>query len=406
METQILAKQRFELISWALDERLRRLLAASEAKVIGRGGVSQISKITGISRVTIHAGLKELDARDAESTEDLPVGKTRRQGGGRKKVTETSPEILKLLKDIVEPSTRGDPESPLLWTAKSLRTLASELAMLGYKISHETIGSLLEKIGYSLQANSKVLEGSKHPDRNQQFEFINNNAQEVQLSNNPVISVDTKKKELVGMYKNVGKTYRPKGNPEEVKVYDFVDEELGKANPYGVYDIGSNLGFVSVGTDHDTAVFAVDTIRRWWNTMGKERYPEASELMITADGGGSNGSRVRLWKLELQKFANEIGFPVRVSHFPPGTSKWNKIEHKMFSYISMNWRGRPLVTHEVIVNLIANTTTNSGLQINAELNRNTYPTGIKVSDLEFESINIKRNEFHGEWNYIISPQAP
>jgi len=397
METQILAKQRFELISWALDERLRRLLAASEAKVIGRGGVSQISKITGISRVTIHAGLKELDARDAESTEDLPVGKTRRQGGGRKKVTETSPEILKLLKDIVEPSTRGDPESPLLWTAKSLRTLASELAMLGYKISHETIGSLLEKIGYSLQANSKVLEGSKHPDRNQQFEFINNNAQEVQLSNNPVISVDTKKKELVGMYKNVGKTYRPKGNPEEVKVYDFVDEELGKANPYGVYDIGSNLGFVSVGTDHDTAVFAVDTIRRWWNTMGKERYPEASELMITADGGGSNGSRVRLWKLELQKFANEIGFPVRVSHFPPGTSKWNKIEHKMFSYISMNWRGRPLVTHEVIVNLIANTTTNSGLQINAELNRNTYPTGIKVSDLEFESINIKRNEFHGEW---------
>ena len=406
METQILAKQRFELISWALDERLRRLLAASEAKVIGRGGVSQISKITGISRVTIHAGLKELDARDAESTEDLPVGKTRRQGGGRKKVTETSPEILKLLKDIVEPSTRGDPESPLLWTAKSLRTLASELAMLGYKISHETIGSLLEKIGYSLQANSKVLEGSKNPDRNQQFEFINNNAQEVQLSNNPVISVDTKKKELVGMYKNVGKTYRPKGNPEEVKVYDFVDEELGKANPYGVYDIGNNLGFVSVGTDHDTAVFAVDTIRRWWNTMGKERYPEASELMITADGGGSNGSRVRLWKLELQKFANEIGFPVRVSHFPPGTSKWNKIEHKMFSYISMNWRGRPLVTHEVIVNLIANTTTNSGLQINAELNRNTYPTGIKVSDLEFESINIKRNEFHGEWNYIISPQAP
>jgi hypothetical protein len=406
METQILAKQRFELISWALDERLRRLLAASEAKVIGRGGVSQISKITGISRVTIHAGLKELDARDAESTEDLPVGKTRRQGGGRKKVTETSPEILKLLKDIVEPSTRGDPESPLLWTAKSLRNLSSELAMLGYKISHETIGSLLEKIGYSLQANSKVLEGSKHPDRNQQFEFINNNAQEVQLSNNPVISVDTKKKELVGMYKNVGKTYRPKGNPEEVKVYDFVDEELGKANPYGVYDIGSNLGFVSVGTDHDTAVFAVDTIRRWWNTMGKERYPEASELMITADGGGSNGSRVRLWKLELQKFANEIGFPVRVSHFPPGTSKWNKIEHKMFSYISMNWRGRPLVTHEVIVNLIANTTTNSGLQINAELNRNTYPTGIKVSDLEFESINIKRNEFHGEWNYIISPQAP
>ena len=406
METQILAKQRFELISWALDERLRRLLAASEAKVIGRGGVSQISKITGISRVTIHAGLKELDARDAESTEDLPVGKTRRQGGGRKKVTETSPEILKLLKDIVEPSTRGDPESPLLWTAKSLRTLASELAMLGYKISHETIGSLLEKIGYSLQANSKVLEGSKNADRNQQFEFINNNAQEVQLSNNPVISVDTKKKELVGMYKNVGKTYRPKGNPEEVQVYDFVDEELGKANPYGVYDIGNNLGFVSVGTDHDTAVFAVDTIRRWWNTMGKERYPEASELMITADGGGSNGSRVRLWKLELQKFANEIGFPVRVSHFPPGTSKWNKIEHKMFSYISMNWRGRPLVTHEVIVNLIANTTTNSGLQINAELNRNTYPTGIKVSDLEFESINIKRNEFHGEWNYIISPQAP
>lgn len=403
MDSIELAKQRFEMISWALDERLKRLYAAAEAKLLGHGGITKISKATGLARITIHAGLKELDQRSVTSN-DVPSGKIRKSGGGRKKLLETSPTILEDLRKLVEPTTRGDPKSPLLWTCKSLRSLAAELVSMGYKISHETTGLLLEKLGYSLQGNRKTLEGSNHPDRNAQFELINQKVKEVQSANNPVISVDTKKKELVGQYKNSGKTYRPKGNPEEVKVYDFVDEELGRANPYGVYDIANNVGWVSVGTDHDTSVFAVDTIRHWWNSMGKEKYKDATELMITADGGGSNGSRVRLWKVELQKFANEIGLPIRVSHFPPGTSKWNKIEHRMFCHISMNWRGRPLISHEVIVNLIANTTTNTGLKIMAHLNKNIYPIGIKVSNEEFSSINIARDEFHGEWNYIISPQ--
>jgi hypothetical protein len=403
MDSIELAKQRFEMISWALDERLKRLYAAAEAKLLGHGGITKISKATGLARITIHAGLKELDQRSVTSN-DVPNGKIRKSGGGRKKLLETSPAILEDLRKLVEPTTRGDPESPLLWTCKSLRTLAAELVSMGYKISHETTGLLLEKLGYSLQGNRKTLEGSNHPDRNAQFELINQKVKEVQSANNPVISVDTKKKELVGQYKNSGKTYRPKGDPEEVKVYDFVDEESGRANPYGVYDITNNVGCVSVGTDHDTSVFAVDTIRHWWNSMGKEKYKDATELMITADGGGSNGSRVRLWKVELQKFANEIGLPIRVSHFPPGTSKWNKIEHRMFCHISMNWRGRPLISHEVIVNLIANTTTNTGLKIMAHLNKNIYPIGIKVSNEEFSSINIARDEFHGEWNYIISPQ--
>lgn len=403
MDSIELAKQRFEMISWALDERLKRLYAAAEAKLLGHGGITKISKATGLARITIHAGLKELDQRSVTSN-DVPSGKIRKSGGGRKKLLETSPTILEDLRKLVEPTTRGDPESPLLWTCKSLRSLAAELVSLGYKISHETTGLLLEKLGYSLQGNRKTLEGSNHPDRNAQFELINQKVKEVQSANNPVISVDTKKKELVGQYKNSGKTYRPKGNPEEVKVYDFVDKELGRANPYGVYDIANNVGWVSVGTDHDTSVFAVDTIRHWWNSMGKEKYKDATELMITADGGGSNGSRVRLWKVELQKFANEIGLPIRVSHFPLGTSKWNKIEHRMFCHISMNWRGKPLISHEVIVNLIANTTTNTGLKIMAHLNKNIYPIGIKVSNEEFSSINIARDEFHGEWNYIISPQ--
>lgn len=402
MNSIALVKQRFESIAWALDERLKRLVAAAEAKSLGRGGITHVAKATGLARITIHAGIKELENRSVENVPE-DVVKTRRAGGGRKKLLETSPVILEDLKKLVEPTTRGDPESPLLWTCKSLRNLSAELVTMGYKISHATVAVLLEKLGYSLQANSKTLEGSTNPDRNEQFEFINSKVTEALSTNNPVISVDTKKKELVGQYKNSGKTYRPKGEPEAVKVYDFVDEELGRANPYGVYDIGDNVGWVSVGTDHDTASFAVDTIRRWWFTMGKERYEEASTLMIAADGGGSNGSRVRLWKKELQAFANEIGFPIRVSHFPPGTSKWNKIEHRMFSHITMNWRGRPLVNHEVIVNLIANTTTKTGLKIQAELNKKLYPIGIKVSDEDFESINIVRDKFHGEWNYVISP---
>lgn len=402
MDNIALAKQRFEMISWALDERLKRLFAAAEAKSLGRGGITQIAKATGLARITIHAGLKELEGKSPE-TIDLLNGKTRRTGGGRKKLIETSPIILEDLKKLIEPTTRGDPESPLLWTCRSLRNITAALVTFGHKISYTTVRLLLEELGYSLQANRKTLEGSDNPDRNEQFELINKKVKEVLSANNPVISVDTKKKELVGQFKNSGKTFRPQGKPEEVRVYDFIDTELGRANPYGVYDIANNIGWVSVGTDHDTSSFAVDTIRKWWYSMGKEKYPKATELMITADGGGSNGSRVRLWKKELQKFSNEIGFPIRVSHFPPGTSKWNKIEHKMFCHISMNWRGRPLVTHEIIVNLIANTITKTGLKIQADLNKNLYPIGIKVSDEDFNSINIVRDEFHGEWNYVISP---
>ncbi len=405
MDNVELAKQRFETISWALDERLKRLLAATEAKALGRGGITKIAEVTGMARITIHAGLKELQEKVTEGI-CLLSGKTRRNGGGRKTLLKTVPVVLEDLKKLVEPATRGDPESPLLWTSKSLRNLAGALVDLGHKISHQTVGMLLEKeLGYSLQSNRKTLEGSGNPDRNAQFELINEKVKKVLSENNPVISVDTKKKELVGQYKNAGKTYRLKGQPEKVRVYDFIDEDLGRANPYGVYDIANNLGWVSVGTDHDTSSFAVDTIRKWWYSMGKARYPDAKELMITADGGGSNGSHVRLWKKELQNFADEIGFPIRVSHFPPGTSKWNKIEHKMFCHISMNWRGRPLVNHEIIVNLIANTTTKTGLAIQAELNNKLYPTGIKVSDEDFNAINIARDEFHGEWNYIISPNA-
>lgn len=312
---------------------------------------------------------------------------------------------MSALEKLVEPTTRGDPESPLRWTCKSLRTLAGELAANGHPVSYPVVGDLLHELGYSLQANRKVLEGVDHPDRNAQFEFISEQTTQQLMAGNPVISVDTKKKELVGAYKNNGTTWCPKGKPEQVKVHDFVDKELGRANPYGVYDVGSNTGWVSVGTDHDTASFAVETIRRWWGTMGRQCYPAASELMITADGGGSNGSRVRLWKMELQRLADEIRIPIHVSHLPPGTSKWNKIEHRLFSYISMNWRGQPLVSHEVIINLIAGTTTRKGLKVHAELDDSLYPAGIKVSDDEFKQIHLTRNTFHGEWNYKNDPRS-
>lgn len=404
MNSVELAKERFEMISWSLDERLKRLMLAAEAKTLGRGGITKIAHALGVSRPTIHAGIKELENKSLSEC-SAHITRIRCKGGGRKKLVEQNPELLETLKSLVEPNARGDPESPLLWTSKSLRVLAEELCNLGYKISYVTVAILLEKLGYSLQSNKKTLEGAQNPDRDTQFRFINDMVKEALSKNNPIISVDTKKKELVGQYKNTGRTYRPKGNPEEVKVYDFIDESLGRVNPYGVYDLAGNTGWVSVGTDHDTASFAVDTIRRWWYSMGKERYRGATELVITADGGGSNGSRVRLWKKELQSFANEIKIPIRVSHFPPGTSKWNKIEHKMFSYISMNWRGRPLISHEVIVNLIANTTTKAGLSIQAELNQKLYPLGVKVSNEEFSDINIERNKFHGEWNYLISPNS-
>jgi len=394
-------RARFEKLAWTLDERMRRLFAAAEASALGRGGVTKVAQATGVSRRAIHVGLCEL------ANEKLPVEnqekRIRKAGGGRKSIIETESGVMDALEKLIESTTRGHPESPLRWTCKSLRNLSNELTSQGYSVSYPKVGDLLRKLGYSLQANRKMLEGTDNPDRNAQFEFINDQATQCIDAGNPVISVDTKKKELVGAYKNNGTSWRPEGEPELVKVHDFIDKELGRANPYGVYDVASNIGWVSVGTDHDTASFAVETIRRWWNMMGNQRYANASKLMITADGGGSNGSRVRLWKLELQKLANEINIPIIVSHLPPGTSKWNKIEHRLFSYISMNWRGQPLISHEVIINLIAGTTTQKGLKVHAELDDSLYPSGIKVSDEEFEKIRITRNEFHGEWNYRIDP---
>jgi hypothetical protein len=392
---------RFNKLAWTLDERMRRLFAAAEASALGRGGITKVAQATGVSRRAIHVGLQELS--DLKEPVENPPKRIRKEGAGRKPVIQTDVGLMSALEKLVEPMTRGDPESPLRWTCKSLRTLAGELAANGHPVSYPVVGDLLRELGYSLQANRKVLEGTDHPDRNAQFEFISEQTTQQLMAGNPVISVDTKKKELVGAYKNNGTTWCPEGKPEQVKVHDFVDQELGRANPYGVYDVGSNTGWVSVGTDHDTASFAVETIRRWWGTMGRQCYPAASELMITADGGGSNGSRVRLWKMELQRLADEIRIPIHVSHLPPGTSKWNKIEHRLFSYISMNWRGQPLVSHEVIINLIAGTTTRKGLKVHAELDDSLYPAGIKVSDDEFKQIHLTRNTFHGEWNYRIDP---
>lgn len=401
METDSLIAARYAALAGILDERQRRLYAAVEAKLLGYSGIKRVHDATGIARGSIIAGLKELE----QGIDPIKISsnRIRRPGAGRKKLTEQDVDVRAALERLVEPVTRGDPESPLRWTCKSLMQLARELNAQGHAISHVSVGTLLKDLKYSLQGNRKTLEGASHPDRNAQFEFINNKIEETFFVGNPVISVDTKKKELVGQYKNGGKEWRPQGQPEAVKVYDFVDDDLGKANPYGVYDLGNNSAWVSVGTDHDTSSFAVATIRRWWFSMGKAMYPNATELMITADGGGSNGSRVRLWKLELQQLANELSIPIRVSHFPPGTSKWNKIEHRLFSHISLNWRGKPLISHEVIVNLIAATTTNKGLTVQAELDTNLYPTGVKVPDDEFANIQLTRDSFHGEWNYVISP---
>lgn len=403
MEVDELITARYIALESVLDERQRRLYAAVEAKVLGHGGVKRVHEATGVARGSILAGLKEL-GQGIEALAGDPR-RVRRAGAGRKKLIEQNPGVREALERLVEPVTRGDPESPLRWTCKSLMQLSRELGACGHTISHVSVGVLLKDLGYSLQGNRKTLEGASHPDRNAQFEFINEKIEAALGAGQPVISVDTKKKELVGQYKNGGKEWRPQGQPEAVKVHDFVDDELGRANPYGVYDLGSNSAWVSVGTDHDTASFAVTTIRRWWFAMGKTIYPDARELMITADGGGSNGSRVRLWKLELQRLADELAIPIRVSHFPPGTSKWNKIEHRLFSYISLNWRGQPLVSHEVIVNLIAATTTRKGLKVRAQLDTNPYPKGIKVSDDEFASIRLARDDFHGEWNYTITPNT-
>ena len=397
-------EQRWELMRERLDERQRRTYAAAEAKVIGRGGVSQVAAATGLARGTIMAGMQELQGKTNEffaGSMPAAAGSVRRSGGGRKPLTHKDPTLVSDLLALVDPGTRGDPESPLRWSCKSLRVLAEELNAQGHTVSHVVVGELLKAQGFSLQGNAKVIEGNQSPDRDAQFQHINATVAQALSEGRPVISVDTKKKELVGAFKNAGQEWRPAGEPEQVKVHDFVDPELGRASPYGVYDIGADQGWVSVGTDHDTASFAVQTIRRWWFTMGKPRYPDARELTITADGGGSNGHRVRLWKLELGRLAAETGLSITVCHFPPGTSKWNKIEHRLFSFITMNWRAKPLISHEVIVSLISATKTRSGLTVRAELDTKSYPKGIAVSDADLATVPIERADFHGDWNYRI-----
>ncbi len=393
---------RYKSLNPTFDERSRRFWAAAEALSAGRGGVISVSRATGISRTTIYQGIKDL--KNPQGFQDT-LTRTRKPGGGRKKTVDINPQVRNALEALVEPITRGDPESPLRWTCKSLRILAKELKDQGYSVSHRMVGELLHEMGYSLQANRKTSEGKQHPDRNLQFEFINLLVEENLAKGNPVISIDAKKKELVGNFKNVGREWCPKGVPEQVNVYDFLSGAKGRATPYGIYDIGKDEGWVNVGADKDTAVFAVESIRRWWNAMGQANYPGATELIITADGGGSNGSRIRLWKTQLQDFCNEIRIPIAVSHFPPGTSKWNKIEHRLFSFISINWRGKPLTSFEVILNLISSTTTKSGLTVKAVIDLNKYPKGIKVSDAQMRMLDISHNEFHGEWNYTLRPQA-
>lgn len=396
-------ERRFEQLSPHFDERLRRLWAAAEAEALGHGGAVAVERSTGISRRAIAAGGQELRQKRTLKSQPALV-RIRRSGGGRKKSIDKDPRLLTELLALVEPATRGDPENPLRWTSKSVRHLADELKARGLSASHQLVSELLASEGYSLQANVKTREGGTHPDRNAQFEHINERIQAAQAEGQPVISVDTKKKELVGDFKNSGREWHPKGQPETVRVHDFIIPEMGRANPYGVYDLAHNRGWVSVGTDHDTAAFAVSTIRRWWAGMGAALYPKAKRLLITADGGGSNGSRNRLWKRELQAFAEDSGLLIEVCHLPPGTSKWNKIEHRLFSFISQNWRGKPLTSHEVIVQLIAATSNRKGLRVHAELDPAIYPAGTKVSDEEMAKLRIELAEFHGEWNYSLRPK--
>ncbi len=395
--------EEFNDISYALDERRKRLWCAAKARaynrINGKGGVMLVHKATKISRPTIYEGLKEL-----ESDQKLAQKRIRKKGGGRKKITEQNPKILVELENLIEPLTRGDPESPLRWTCKSTYKLTEELVSKGYQISQRKVCDLLSELGYSLQSNRKTEEGGNHPDRNAQFEYINDLVKKFQQFGLPAISVDTKKKENIGNYGNKGQEYEKKGQPKKVKVYDFIDKKKGKVAPYGIYDLSKNEGFVNVGISSDTAQFAVNSIKSWWQEMGRENYPQATEILITADCGGSNGYRVRLWKIELQKLANKTGMTINVCHFPPGTSKWNKIEHKMFCQISKNWRGEPLITRETVVNLIGNTKTNKGLKIKAKLDENIYEKGKKITDEQLNAINLEKSEFHGEWNYKIKPQ--
>jgi len=395
-------RRKYRALEPELDERRRRQWAAAESRDLGWGGMTTVAQATGLSRTTITVGTGEL-AQPAKRRA-LEGMRVRRPGGGRRPLAETDPDLLAALETLIEPTTRGDPESPLRWTCKSIRRLAEELTRENHPVGAVTVAKLLRQAGYSLQANRKTREGASHPDRNAQFEYINASVQRFLKRGQPAVSVDAKKKENVGDFKNAGREWLPKGQPEEVRVYDFLIKSLGKAALYGVYDLLQNQGWVSVGIDHDTAQFAVNSIRRWWNEMGQQRFPRARELLITADGGGSNSSRSRLWKVSLQGLADELGIRLFVCHFPPGTSKWNKIEHRLFSFITKNWRARPLVSLEVIVNLIAATTTRTGLIVKAALDTNRYPTEIKVSDEQLGRLRLKRHEFHGDWNYTLSPR--
>ena len=392
------ARKRYREMAPVLNEQSRRRFVALEARALGRGGVSLMARISGLARSTIYRGLSDTRRRAS-----APSGRVRRQGGGRKQKVIADPTLVTDLQLTLESVTRGDPMQPLLWTSRSLRNLADELAKKGHEVCPTTVGNLLHDMNYSLQANRKTKEGNQHIDRDAQFEYINTQAQAFLTAREPVISVDTKKKELIGAFKNNGRELRPKGRPEHVNVHDFIDPKLKRAVPYGVYDITNNVGWVSVGTDHDTAAFAVNTIRQWWRAMGQRSYAHATRLMVTADGGGSNGHRVRLWKVELQKLADELRLPITVCHLPPGTSKWNKVEHRLFSFITINWRGKPLRSYRTIVQLIAATTTDAGLKVRALLDEAKYPKGVKVSDAQLGAINLTRHTFHGDWNYTISP---
>ena len=396
-------KAKFEAVLPHLDERAARLVLAAEARVLGHGGIAAVARASGASRSRIQDGVTELESGVA------PVARIRRAGGGRKPAEQADPGLLAALLALVEPTRRGDPRSALSWTTLSVRHLAAELTAAGHPVTGETVGKLLRANGFSLQANAKQVEGGGHPDRDAQFSYLNAQAGAHQQAGQPVISVDTKKKELVGTYRNGGREWRPAGQPEPVKVHDFIDPELGKANPYGVYDVSADTGWVSVGTDHDTSAFAVNTIRSWWTSTGQAGYPHASRLLITADGGGSNGYRTRAWKTELAQLATETGLTITVCHLPPGTSKWNKIEHRLFSHISMNWRGRPLTSHEVIVNTIAATRTQTGLHVHAQLDTASYPTGVKIPDQQMKALEedgtLTRHDWHGEWNYTLNPKT-
>jgi len=408
MEDLATITAKFQALSGRLDEATLRRWAAVEARSLGRGGISAVAKAIGMSRTTIHAGLVELKAAGSPTpvTRREARARVRASGGGRKKLTAKDADLLRDLDALVEPTSSGDPMSPLRWTCKSTYRLAEELKRLGHEVSQRTVCDLLTQMEYSLQSTRKSREGGQHEDRDAQFAHIARAVAEYQAAGNPVVSVDTKKKELIGDFKNGGKEWQPKGVPEEVRVHDFIDPELGKVAPYGVYDLTANAGWVNVGINHDTAEFAVESIRRWWREMGATTYPCARRLLITADCGGSNGNRVRLWRRELQKLADELNLTIRVCHFPPGTSKWNKIEHRMFCHITANWRGRPLLSRQVVVNLIGHTTTREGLRIQAAIDENAYAKGIKVTDEELATLAIERDEFHGEWNYQLSPRNP